>query len=72
MVLQHSEEEEILGAAKQTKYRSGVGKLIHLMQWSRPEISNAVRELTMHMGRCNERHVKAMLRVMKYCVDTPN
>ena len=27
-------------------YRSGTGKLLHLMKWSRPEIGNSVRELS--------------------------
>ena len=30
--LKHSKEEELLGDADQTKYRSGVGKLIHLIR----------------------------------------
>ena len=71
-VLSASEEGDLLNPNMQHKYRSGVGKLIHLMRWSRPEIYNAVRELTMHMGKCNEFHFAAMIRVMKYCADTPN
>jgi hypothetical protein len=30
-------------------YRSGTGKLLHLMKWSRPEIANSVRELSRYM-----------------------
>ena len=71
-VLRHSEDNEVLSAEKQTKYRSGVGKLMHLMRWSRPEIWNSVRELTVHMGRCNKQHMVAMKRTMKYLVRTPN
>ena len=71
-VLQHGDEETCLSDEIQDRYRSGVGKLIHLMRWSRPEICNAVRELSRHNGKCNLCHYKALLRVMKYCVDTPN
>jgi hypothetical protein len=34
-----------------TYYRSGVGKLIHLVRWTRPECWNPVRDLTRYM-RC--------------------
>ena len=56
----------------QREYRGGVGKLLHMMRWSRPDIWNAVRECSRRMTVCNAVHRKAMLRVMKYCVDTPN
>lgn len=57
---------------EQTYFRSGVGKLLHMMRWSRPEVYNAVRDLSRHMKKSAEPHVKAMHRVMKYCVSTPN
>ena len=56
---------------QQTKYRSGVGKLLHMMRWSRPEILNAVRELSRYMSGATPAHMKAMLRLMKYCTGTP-
>ena len=56
----------------QTEFRSGVGKLLHLMRWSRPEIWNAVRECSRRMSKSNLDHRKAMLRIMQYCVSTPN
>ena len=31
-----------LSPEKQTKYRSGVGKLLYLTKWSRPKIANSV------------------------------
>jgi hypothetical protein len=34
----------------QFSFRSGTGKLLPLMKWSRPEISNAVRELSRWMN----------------------
>jgi hypothetical protein len=30
-------------SAEQTQYRQGVGKLLHMMRWLRPEIYNATR-----------------------------
>jgi hypothetical protein len=65
------ESETILSKAKHSYFRSGVGKLLHLMKWSRPEIMNAVRDLTRFATKVGEPHIKAMHRVMKYCVDTP-
>ena len=35
-----------LSPEKQTKYHSGVGKLLYLTKWLRPEITNSVHELT--------------------------
>ena len=71
-VLTKCEEADALNAEEQTKYRSGVGKLMHAMQYSRPETYQGVRDLARHMSQASEKHVMAMLRVMKYCVDRPN
>jgi hypothetical protein len=65
------EEGQELNQPEHKKFRSGVGKLLHMMRWSRPEIWNAVRELSRRMSKCNNDHMKAMKRVMKYCVDHP-
>ena len=35
-VLQHTDDDELLDDKYQSEYRSGVGKLLHLMWWSRP------------------------------------
>jgi len=48
-------------------YRKGVGKLIHLSKYSRPDILNAVRELTKSGNKPSVAHYRAMLRVMKFC-----
>jgi hypothetical protein len=56
---------------EQTKYRSGVGKLLHVMRWSRPDIYNAVLELSRFMTNgASDAHMKSMKRVMEYWVDT--
>jgi hypothetical protein len=54
----------------QSTYRSGVGKLLHMMRWTRPEIMDSVRELSRFAGRALLSHVMAMYRVMKYCRNT--
>ena len=41
--------KECLTPAKQTQYCSGVGKGMHMMQYSRPDTYNAVRDLARHM-----------------------
>jgi len=41
-VLERCADGEALTEGEQTRYRSCVGKLLHMMRWSRPEIYNAV------------------------------
>ena len=54
------------------KYRSAVGKLIHLMKWSRPDILNATRDLSRFMMKPSYANLKAVNRLMSYCLKTPN
>ena len=65
------EEKDGVEQTKQATYRTGVGKLLYLMRWSRPEILNSVRELSKNMKTASKAHLKAMYRVMSYCVATP-
>ncbi len=39
-------EDEKISSEKQKLYRSGVGMLLYLVKHSRPDIANAVRELS--------------------------
>jgi hypothetical protein len=55
----------------QSTYGSGVGTLLHMMRWTRPEIMNSVRELSRFAGRALLSHVIAMYRVINYCHNTP-
>ena len=71
-VLANFNAEQSLNKVQQKKYRSGVGKLLHLMRWSRPDILNAVRELSKYMMSACEAHFKAMYRCMSYCVGSIN
>ena len=69
-VLEACAENHELDKERQSKYRSAVGKLLHMMRWSRPEIWNAVRECSRRMSKASEDHMKAVLRILKYCSDT--
>jgi Reverse transcriptase (RNA-dependent DNA polymerase) len=64
--------DEMLDPGGHSKYRSGVGKLLHLAKWSRPDILNAVRELSKFTANPRQSHMRAMLRCMKYVVLTPD
>ena len=44
--------------------------LLYLVKFSRPDISNSVRELTKAMDCANETHYKALTRVLKYVMST--
>jgi len=55
-----------------TVYRSGTATMMFMMQWSRPDIYNAVRGLARHMSAPREAHVKAMGTAMKYVMATRN
>ncbi len=65
-------KEPPVEATRRTYYRSGVGKLMHMKRWSRPEMNNAVRDLSRYNSNNSEEHIKAMHRVMRYTINTPN
>ena len=71
-VLRKGKSTEMLSLKEMTKYGSGVGKLLHLMKWSRPDIMNCVRELSCFIMEAIGAHIQAMNRVMKYCIGTPD
>jgi hypothetical protein len=48
--------EEIPTPTKQTQYHSGVGKEMHMMQYSWPDTYNAVRNLARHMTSATQVH----------------
>jgi hypothetical protein len=59
-----------LNEKEQKRYRTGIGKLLYLLRWSRPDILNITRKLSRHFLKANEAHMKAMRRVMTFCVNT--
>jgi hypothetical protein len=49
----------------------GVGKLLHMTTWTRPDIMHSVHELSQFMTGALFSHLAAMHQVMEYCVATP-
>ncbi len=68
-VLVAGKKEEALSPAMQKKYCSGAGKAMHAMQYSKPEMYNAVQDLSCHMHKATQDHYKAMLCVLKCSLD---
>jgi len=66
-----NDDEELVSPGVQSMYRSGVGKLLYLVKMSRPDIANAVRELSKHMDKATDLHTKALDRVLAYVMQTP-
>lgn len=62
--------EDTVDAEEQTTFRSGTGKLLHCMKWSRFDILNRVRELSRFMSGATKEHLKAMKDVMEFCLST--
>ena len=53
-----------------TKYRFRVGMLMYLVKFSRPDLSNCVRELSKVMRDATESHLKDLFRTIKFVLDT--
>jgi hypothetical protein len=66
VLMQPTEGKEVLSATNQTTLRSGVGKLMYQMQYSRPDIAQAVCDLARYMTRGNSKTLDAMYRCMRY------
>ena len=64
------EGDVILGQEEITTYRSGVGMLLYLIKFSRPDLANSVRELSKVMGTATNGHFRSMLRVVKFVIDS--
>ena len=71
-IIRTSEEESCLNKEEQTEFRSAVGMLLFLTKFSRPDIANAVRELSKVNNCANPAHIKEMLRTIKFVLDTRN
>jgi hypothetical protein len=64
------EESDKVTTEEQSRYRTGVGMLLYLIKHSRPDICNAVRELTKCLDGATPNAYKEMLRLTKYVLDT--
>ena len=65
-----TEGEDLLEKQTQERYRSGVGMLLYLVKHSRPDVANAVRELSRTLDKPNPAQYKEMLRIIRYVLDT--
>jgi hypothetical protein len=63
-------EDNLISKKEQTIYRSGVGMLLYLVKHSRPEISNAVRELSKVGDGATHGHWKCLMRTIQYVLTT--
>ena len=70
-VLPPAVPEDYVSQGDLTYYRSGVGRLLYMMRWSRPEIYSSVRELSRSLKGASPLHIKAMHRVMAFVVNSP-
>jgi hypothetical protein len=70
VIMRPAPDDPLISTEQQSKYRSGVGMLLYLVKHSRPDISNAVRELTKVLDGATEAHWKALMRVIKFVLDT--
>jgi len=71
MLVEMDYREEVLSEGEWNKNWSGVGKLLHMMWWSRPEIYNVVSDLSRYMTTGNlQENLKAMEKVMNYSLST--
>ena len=65
-----ADEEDKLPPKEHATYRSGVGTLLYLTKHSRPDLCNAVRELSKTMDRPAPIHLKEMYRIIRYELET--
>ena len=68
---QLKKEEDIITEEEHMKYRTGVGKLLHLIKYSQIDCLNRIiRELSRYTSTPSCKHMNAMYRVMDYVVST--
>ena len=63
-------ESEKQNAEQHKRFQSGTGSLIYLLKHSRPELSNAIRELSKGMHQSGPHHIKELFRVIQYTIST--
>jgi len=69
-IVRPKDDSERISAEMQSEYMSGVGMLLYLVKYSRPDIANAVRELTKCMDGATPAAYKEMLRLIKFVLCT--
>jgi len=69
-VIRPSTDDPRVTDEEQSTYRSVVGTLLQFIKYSRPDIANAVRELSKCMDAATPAAYKEMRRVIKFLLDT--
>ena len=70
--VQHKDNDVCINEKEQFWNRSAVGMMLFLVQYFRPDISTAVRELSKSNNKANYAHYKRILRVVNYILKTRN
>ena len=70
VIVRPEKDMPLISPANQSQYRSGVGMLLYLVKHSRPDLANAVRELTKVLDKATIAHWKALLRTVKFVLDS--
>jgi hypothetical protein len=71
-VTRPDEDSDTIPESLQKKYLSGVGMLLSLIKYSRPDLNNAIRELSKCMDRATYGTYQEMLCIVKFVLDTKN
>jgi Reverse transcriptase (RNA-dependent DNA polymerase) len=69
-ILRPKNDDEKLGPAEQTLYRSAVGTLLQFVKHSRPDLANTVRELSKCMDAATTLAMKELKRVIQFVITT--
>jgi hypothetical protein len=69
-IVRPDDEADLIDMNLQSRYRSGVGMLLYLTKYSRPDLCNVVRELSKCMDKATMGTYLEMLRVIKFVIDT--
>ena len=64
ITLPEEDDKNILSVNELRRYQSGVGSLLYLVRNSRPDIGNAVRELSKSMDRRNNENMTYIFNVI--------
>jgi hypothetical protein len=72
VIMRPMQDDPLISIEDQSTFRSGVGMLLYLVKHSRPDIANAVRELSKVADGATAAHWNAMIRVIKFVLDTEN
>ena len=64
-IVRPGEGKKLITKDEQAKYRSGIGMLLYLVKFSRPDLSNAVRELSKVNDGATAEHKVLVYKVLK-------